>query len=234
MEARIKWFLDHNPNGSGMCAQHSWHSLGGDYGNPPKWGCANANEVYDKVKASGRFWTGTPKKGALILWRYGNNGHAAICYNHSGEDICTTDPNGDPGGSGIESIEYPEKWGASAGSRIYTDQYNKVRFPIGSESGDTYPKPTSGTVYLSKLKYGVKNSDSVWYLQNRLNSHTLEGGEDLPLTGNYLDETDEEVRLCQQQHGYGNDPKNKSFIGESQAHHLFDGSSVVHTVVNDL
>ena len=233
-DARIKWFLDHNPNGSGMCAQHSWHSLGGDNGNPPAWGCSDANEVYDKVKNSGRFWTGTPKRGALIVWKYGNNGHAAICYNDAGDKICTTDPNGDPGGSGVESITYPHKWGASSSARIYTDQYNGVRFAIGAGSSDSYPKPTSGTVYLSKLKYGVKDSDSVWYLQNRLNSHSLDGGQDLPLSGNYLDETDEEVRLCQQQHGFGNDPAKKSFVGSEQADHLFAESQLVHTVVDDL
>lgn len=134
VEDRINWFLDHNPNGTGMCAQHSWHSLGGDYGNPPAWGAKNANQVYDKVKKSGRYWTGTPKKGALILWKYGSNGHAAIAYD--GDTICTTDPSGEPGGSGKEPITYPHQWGANSTARIWTDEYNGVRFPIGDEEDD--------------------------------------------------------------------------------------------------
>lgn len=139
IEERIRWFLDHNANGPGMCAQHSWHSLGGDNGSVPAWGCANANEVYDKVKKSGRYWTGTPKRGALVLWRYGNNGHASICHDTAGQKIDTTNPDPDNSAgtaTDVESINYPSKWGASSSSRIYTDEYNGVRFPIGGEEED--------------------------------------------------------------------------------------------------
>lgn len=93
-------------------------------------------------------------------------------------------------------------------------------------SGSSYPKPTSGQVYLEKLHYGQQDSDSVWYLQDVLNRHTLQGGQTLPTTGNYLSETDEEVRLCQQQHGFGNDPVNASYVGPQQAEHLFAGSGL--------
>jgi len=125
-EARLDWFLDNDPAGEGMCAQHSWHALGGDYGNPPAWGCANANEVYAKVKASGRWWPTPPPRGALILWKYGANGHAALSMGDG--RIATTDPTNDPGGSGVEPIDYPSRWGA--GSYIWTDQYNGVRFDV--------------------------------------------------------------------------------------------------------
>lgn len=217
IQERIDWFLSHRPSGPGMCAQHSWHSLGGNNGNPPAWGASDANDVYSKVKASGRFWTGTPKRGSLIVWKYGEYGHAAICYNDAGTSICTTDPEGDSGGVGIEPIGYPSKWGANSTDRIYTDEYNGVRFPIGTaiEPGD---------VYLSKLKYGQEDSDSVKRLQAALNAHPLSGGEELPITGNYYNETDEEVRLCQQQHGYGNDPVGESYVGKGQADHLFAGT----------
>jgi hypothetical protein len=224
IEARIDWFLDHNPNGEGMCAQHSWHSLGGDYGNPPAWGCANANAVYDKIKKSDRCFTGAPPRGALIAWKYGNNGHAAISLGDG--DIATTDPSGDPGGSGVESISYPEKWGASSSARVWTDEYNNVRFDV-ADSGNS-GSISHGKVYLSKLHYGQEDSDSVKRLQHALNLHHLDGGEELPITGNYLTETDEEVRLCQQQHDYGNDAAKKSYVGPSQAKHLFTcGCTVV-------
>lgn len=112
---------------------HSWHSLGGDQGNPPAWGCSNANEVYDKVKNSGRYFTSDPPRGALVLYRYGNNGHAAIEHD-PGARIATTNPDPDDPdgrGTGVEDNDYPAKWGATKGSAIWTDQYNGVRFPVG-------------------------------------------------------------------------------------------------------
>lgn len=101
-------------------------------------------------------------------------------------------------------------------------------------SSSSYPKPTSGEVRLSKLHYGQEDSDSVWYLQDVLNRHSLPapGNITLPLTGNYWDQTSTVVVTCQQTHGYGNDPINASYIGPSQANHLFSGSGL--TVINDL
>lgn len=228
IQARIDWFLSHDASASGMCAQHSWHSLGGDYGNPPAWGCSDANEVYDKVKASGRYWTGTPKKGALVLWKYGNNGHAAICYDDAGTKIATTNPTNDAPngrGTGVEPIGYPSKWGASSSARIYTDQYNGVRFSIGSTS------ISHGEVYLSKLKYGQQDSDSVERLQMHLNAHKLEGGHDIVEDGDYGEQTDVEVRLCQDQHLPPADAAGKSFVGPTQAEHLFTNCAC--TIIND-
>ena len=226
IEERIDWFLSHNPSARGMCAQHTWHSLGGDYGNPPAWGCSDANECVDKVKASGRYWTpsswsGPPPRGAWVGYKYGSNGHA--CLSLGDGRIATTDP-GNGAMVGIEDLDYPNKWGAS-GWDVWTDQYNGVRFEVGTgiEPGD---------VYLSKLKYGQKDSDSVKRLQAALNEHPLQGGENLPVTGNYLDETDEEVRLCQQQHNFGSDPAGGSYVGPKQAEHLFAGTG--NTIINDL
>jgi len=87
-------------------------------------------------------------------------------------------------------------------------------------------------VYLSKLHYGQEDSDSVWYLQDVLNRHSLSGGQTLPLTGNFFGETDEEVRLCQGQHLPPADAAGTSFVGSKQAEHLFAGSGL--TVINDL
>ena len=103
----------------------------------------------------------------------------------------------------------------------------------GGTTGDAYPPPISATVYLSKLRYGQQNSDSVWYLQDTLNRHSLPapGNVTLPLTGNYFDQTGTVVVTCQQHHGYGNDPVNASYVGPSQAQHLFAGSGL--TIVDD-
>ena len=105
----------------------------------------------------------------------------------------------------------------------YNDD-RKPQFDVTSGGGGgTYPTPTSKTVYLDKLKYGQQDSDSVWYLQDALNDHSLSGGQTLPLVGDYGPETDEEVRLCQAQHGFGNDPVHESYVGAKQAEHLFAG-----------
>lgn len=131
VEARINWFLTHNPSGVGMCAQHTWHSLGGNKTTPcpPRWGAAHANAVYDKVIASGRYWRGgIPPRGAIVLWKYGKYGHAALSLGDG--KIATTDPTGKPGGVGVEDLTYPHKWGANSRDRIWTDTYNGVKVGV--------------------------------------------------------------------------------------------------------
>ena len=60
VDDRIKWFLTHTPDidndgdyDSGACANHTWKSLGGDYGNPPRWGKPTANAVIDALSVYG-------------------------------------------------------------------------------------------------------------------------------------------------------------------------------------
>jgi murein DD-endopeptidase MepM/ murein hydrolase activator NlpD len=96
-------------------------------------------------------------------------------------------------------------------------------FNAGSGGTDPYPTPSGKVVYLDKLRYGQDDSDSVWHLQDVLNGHPLNGGQTLPTTAYYGEMTDHEVRLCQQQHGFGNDPNNQSYVGPQQAEHLFGG-----------
>lgn len=160
VEERIDWHAGHDPSGSGMCAQHTWHSLGGDQGNPPAWGCPDANACVDKVKASGRYWTpsswdGPPPRGAWVGWEYGSNGHAALSLGDG--RIQTTDPSNGQG-SGVEPLDYPRKWGYSGSGdyTVWTDQYNGVRFDVGDSVGayvyDYLEKPsgnqTIGTGYV--------------------------------------------------------------------------------------
>ena len=97
-----------------------------------------------------------------------------------------------------------------------------------------YPAPTSGKVYLSKLRQGQTDSDSVWYLQRALNGHSLmaPGNITLDLVGDYGPLTDQVVRADQEQHGFGLVPEGASFVGSQQAAHLFAGSGL--TIINDL
>ena len=119
VEERIDWFLNNNPSSTGMCAQHTWHALGGDKNPPcpPRWDCANANAVHDKMKAAGKLYKtdlDAPPRGAYVVWKYGNNGHAASSLGDG--KIATTDPsNGKM--VGVEPITYPKRWGAANGDQ---------------------------------------------------------------------------------------------------------------------
>jgi hypothetical protein len=212
VEERIDWFLHNDPSGPGMCAQHTWHALGGDRGNPPAWSCSDANQCVDKVKASGRYWTpdtwsGPPPRGAWVGYKYGNNGHA--CLSLGDGTIATTDPgNGQP--VGVEDLNYPNKWGAS-GWDVWTDTYNGVRFDVQGIS--------HGDVHLEKLAYGQLDSDSVRRLQAHLNDHKLTGGSTLPISGNLLEQTANELRLCREQHGFA-DSIGDETVSEAQVRHI--------------
>jgi hypothetical protein len=144
IEERIDWFQTHNPSGSGLCAQHTWHSLGGDYGCPAAWGCADANECISKIKKAGRYWTpqthsGNPPRGAAVYWQYGSYGHAAI--SNGDGTISTTDPSGNQGMCGNEPLDYPKKWGFNTSNgkyTLWTDQYNGIRFAVGDDVSNNY------------------------------------------------------------------------------------------------
>lgn len=221
VEDRLAWFLSNSPGGEGMCARHCWRSLGGDGGNPPAWGCPDANAVYDKVRAAGRYSSSTPPRGALVLWKYGRHGHAAI--SAGGGRIVTTDPSGRPGGTGEESISYPSKWGA--GSYIWTDTYNGVRFDVAGTV-------SKGKVYLSKLVHGQADSDSVSRLQAVLNGISLIGGKELPITGNYGTQTRAEVSKWQVQKAADKSVTDGIRVTPAQAEALFAGTG--HVLVDDV
>lgn len=227
----LKWFLSHNPSKRGMCAQHTRNSLGGDYGNPPMWGAPDANAVYDKIVKSGHYWR-TPRRGDIVVWKYGNHGHAARVYSVDGGKvkIATTDPRDRTKMVGIEDLSYPERWGASPRRRVFTNEFaGVVCFPRGgapavttaSAAKDPFP---DGEVYLDRLRYGNNDSDSVKRLQVVLNAHKMDGSERLSINGDYDDLTDDMVRLCQRLHGFGSDADDESNVGPQQADHLFKGS----------
>jgi len=92
-------------------------------------------------------------------------------------------------------------------------------------------------VYRSKCGYGEptngdSSSDTVKELQERLNRITLDGGQDLSITGRYDADTDEEVRLWQEQVAHDPpDPVGKSFLGPLQFALMFPDS--VYTLHDD-
>jgi len=100
-----------------------------------------------------------------------------------------------------------------------------------------YPAPTSNKVYVDRLFLGSNDSDSVWYMQRAFNVHSLSGAGSITLVvdGDYGPQTEQVVIADQQQHGgsWGEgaaDSPGSSFVGNSQAAHLFAGSGL--TIVN--
>lgn len=104
--------------------------------------------------------------------------------------------------------------------------------PMKSHNAGGTVSIAPGDVYLSKLKYGQKDSDSVKRLQVALNSHKLQGGHNIVESGDYGDQTDVEVRLCQDQHLPPADPVKGSYVGPKQAEHIFAGTG--NKIINDL
>jgi Membrane proteins related to metalloendopeptidases len=108
---------------------------------------------------------------------------------------------------------------------------------IEARSNVAADKKTTGVpdqtvrVRLSRLRFGVMDAGSVRRLQTVLNTHDTADDEQLPITGNYLEKTDDAVRRCQQSHGFGHDPAGASFVGPRQAAHLF-GDRI--SIIDDL
>lgn len=87
------------------------------------------------------------------------------------------------------------------------------------QGGHVNPQPWLDATPASSgvMKYGVMDSPAVKRLQEALNrTH----GTRLPVSGNYLDQTDAAVRDCQRRHGFGHDPEHHSYVGPRQAAHL--------------
>jgi hypothetical protein len=61
----------------------------------------------------------------------------------------------------------------------------------------THALDRPSAIVLEELTFGTKGSDTVRRLQRRLNGIPLEGGVELPITGNYLDMTRAEVQKWQ-------------------------------------
>lgn len=82
-------------------------------------------------------------------------------------------------------------------------------------------------VLLSELRFGAADSSSVRRLQRALNRHRRADDLVVQLTGNYLEDTDEAVRLCQQRHRFGHDAATASNVGPLQAAHLFGTTRLI-------
>jgi hypothetical protein len=103
-------------------------------------------------------------------------------------------------------------------------------FPPSQVFGRERPGPfDSGPVVVDELHFGVRDSDSVKRLQQRLNHISLDRGTELPVTGNYLEMTRDEVKKWQVQKD-GAEPGTDAAdgnVGPLQAARLFTKSFTV-------
>lgn len=181
-----------------------------------------------------------PRRGDLVLYRNGGSGHIATATG-SGWTVFTNDYGG-RGRVTLADARLLVRW-CSAREWFVADAWWSRDNVMLTHRGILMPSRASvrrapagtwarGAVYYSKLHYGQRDSDSVRRLQYALNRHPLKGGQTLPITGNFLGETDEEVRLCQAQHGkaWGEgkaDARNSAFVGPRQAAHLLKGYTLL-------
>lgn len=196
----------------GYCLRYTrgWYAI------PSKYGRADTAWSY----AIGKHYsaTGIPV-GAPVFWTGGSAGHIAI-MSTGGYIVSTDAPT--RGRIGLVPLSWPaQRWGLRFAG--WAEGFNGVRIPglpPAVSPPPVAPPPAGGAVVnCANLHYGATNADVI-DLQRALNAHKLVGGSTLPVTGYYGDKTDHEVRLCQQQHGYGSDGWHKSFVGPSQARHL--------------
>jgi hypothetical protein len=97
-------------------------------------------------------------------------------------------------------------------------------YPPSLVYGRKHPnRLAGGDVVVADLAFGTLHSDSVRRLQHRLNKIHLDGGAELPVTGNYLEQTRSEVTKWQVQrrHATPGSPDADGNIHPAQAEVLF-------------
>lgn len=208
--------------------------------------CQTGDPVYAVVEGDVRYRSYGPAFGLTVAvspdgpgeWQYSHLSRAVP----NGKRVKPGDIVGWAGTSGGVAPHLHLEWHPNHknvwGCGIQADPLAEIR-RLNRDAKPEWRFPKGHKIYLSKLVYGGHEhnddgvSDSIVALQEMLNHDRLNGGQTLPLVGKYGPETDEEVRLCQKQHGYGSDAKGESNVGPQQAAHLLKVSGAPYKVVDD-
>lgn len=157
--------------------------------------------------------------GVQVIIDHGGGMRAAYCHLsrtsvRGGQHVAEGAAIGRVGSTGNSSGPHLHVECRLSPFRYNSRVVNPVAYFGAGSSAETPP------TYLSKLKFGQRDSESVKNLQRALNAHKMPGGTNLPVTGYYGPMTDREVRLCQRLHLPPADPEGQSFVGPKQAAHL--------------
>lgn len=166
--------------------------------------------------------------GAPVFYSGGKHGHIAI-YVGNGMIRSTDAPSNRT--IGEVPLDWPKArwnhtylgWGSKLAGRVLPLSAPVIHPPAPAH---TPAPPVGSVVYVSKLHYGQMDSDSVKALQARLNSISFPPHKNVPVTGNYLGETDASVRAWQAFIGDRADAPGRSSIGPKQAARLWAGANV--------
>jgi hypothetical protein len=160
-----------------------------------------------------------PPPGVPVYWSGGRYGHIAVSV----------------GGGRVRSTDWPSRGRVGECSidqltRAWRKHYEGWASDIGGQNisgvghATSHPHGAGKDVYIRKLHYGQKDSDSVKEMQRRL----IKLGFHIPAgaTGNYFGQTDRAVRAWQKKIGDRPDRAGHSSIGPKQSRRLFKGTGV--------
>ena len=201
-------------NRRGMCLYHVQTWLGAPWSGPyaewayHKWGGQHPGDK-------------NPPPGVPVYWHNPRSRYGHIALSVGGGRVRSTDWPGSGRVSELSIDQMTRAWGL---------QYLGWSSRIGGQAipgiGSSTPSRSHGSgrhVYVNKLHYGVKDSDSVREAQKRL----IALGFHIPAgaTGNYFGQTDSAVRKWQGSIHDSVDRAGHSSLGPRQTARLFRGVS---------
>lgn len=217
-ECRVAESLRTNPpwfvQAGSHCQQAARTIVGAAAWGSPRTALGAWRAVPESLKVRGKFI-----EGGISYWDYpskeGEAGHAA--WNYTKGRVYSTDILIEGRVSIVPYGLIADRWNMRYLGTILWTPSGRIALA---------PKPTlptvspwsKGAVYISKLHYGQRSSDSVKRLQYQLRAKGYSG---VSITGNYDLSTDSAVRSWQKMIGHNPDPPAKSFLGPVEFRAMF-------------
>lgn len=207
----IRWMSNHKEERGGWCLHLCQASYNAPHVHPDAisaWRAAPHKHHDDR-----------PPRGAVVYWASSSHGsgHGHVAISLGDDHIVSTDlPRW--GSIGVVPLSTPRHaWGDIY--QGWTPTISGLVIPgVGSHAHSGRKD-----VYLNKLHYTVRNSDSVRRLQIQLNKRLKlnQSHHHLKVDGHYGPAVDHYVRVHQRKMGIKVDPEHRSYVGIKQARRLF-------------